>query len=65
MRYDEADFRLDVSWVNIMERQFLRLFDWDLPINKEDLYVELDVFMDFIRKCIYNDKEIWPVVDEM
>lgn len=35
--------------VNLMEKQLLFLLDWDLRITEEDLYRELDIFLEPIR----------------
>ncbi|KAK0629231.1 cyclin domain-containing protein [Bombardia bombarda] len=42
-------FGFNKTEVNLMEKQLLFLLDWDLRITEEDLYRELDYFLEPIR----------------
>jgi len=44
------NFGFSRTEVNLMEKQLLYLLDWDLRINEEDLYRELDHFLAPIRE---------------
>ncbi|KAI0973409.1 hypothetical protein F4678DRAFT_26388 [Xylaria arbuscula] len=49
---DGYSFGFSRTEVNLMEKQLLFLLDWDLRINEEDLYRELDGFLAPIRDDI-------------
>ncbi|KAL2116028.1 hypothetical protein VTJ04DRAFT_10283 [Mycothermus thermophilus] len=46
------NFGFSRTEVNLMEKQLLFLLDWDLRISEEDLYYELDPFLEPIRNHI-------------
>ncbi|KAK2074758.1 hypothetical protein P8C59_008941 [Phyllachora maydis] len=50
--HDTFAFGFSRTEVNLMEKQLLFLLDWDLRITKEDLYRELDSFLEPIRRDI-------------
>lgn len=47
-----CNFGFSRTEVNLMEKQLLFLLDWDLRITEEDLYRELDHFLEPIRRDI-------------
>jgi len=49
---DYYSFGFGRTEVNLMEKQLLFLLDWDLRITEEDLYHELDFFLEPIRQRI-------------
>ncbi|OAA59691.1 cyclin [Niveomyces insectorum RCEF 264] len=49
---DAYNFGFSRTEVNLMEKQLLFLLDWDLRITEDDLYRELDVFLEPIRQDI-------------
>ncbi|CAN8097851.1 unnamed protein product [Discula destructiva] len=51
------DFEFSKTEVNLMEKQLLMLLEWELRVTQDDLYRELDVFLDPIRKRIVADHE--------
>jgi PHO85 cyclin-1 len=54
---DFYSFGFNRTEVNLMEKQLLFLLEWDLRITEEDLYRELDLFLEPIRQKI-ADKHI-------
>ncbi|KAI9151679.1 PHO85 cyclin-9 [Paramyrothecium foliicola] len=54
---DYYSFGFNRTEVNLMEKQLLFLLEWDLRITEEDLYRELDCFLEPIRQKI-ADKHI-------
>lgn len=48
----QPDFEFSNTEVNLMEKQLLQLLEWDLRISDEDLYRELDPFLDPFRRKI-------------
>lgn len=52
MATDLYSFGFSRTEVNLMEKQLLYLLDWDLRIREEDLYRELDAFLEPIRHDI-------------
>jgi hypothetical protein len=54
---DFYSFGFNRTEVNLMEKQLLFLLEWDLRITEEDLYRELDYFLEPIRQRI-ADKHI-------
>jgi PHO85 cyclin-1 len=52
IRSESYNFGFSRTEVNLMEKQLLFLLDWDLRITEEDLYRELDRFLDPIRREI-------------
>lgn len=54
---DFYSFGFNRTEVNLMEKQLLFLLEWDLRITEEDLYRELDFFLEPIRQKI-ADKHI-------
>ncbi|KAL2264629.1 hypothetical protein VTJ83DRAFT_7139 [Remersonia thermophila] len=46
------NFGFSRTEVNLMEKQLLFLLDWDLRISEEDLYYELDPFLEPIRNQV-------------
>ena len=51
------DFGFSITEVNLMEKQVLYLLDWDLRINLEDLYTNLNPFLAPIRAKHLERKE--------
>lgn len=51
---DSYSFGFSKTEVNLMEKQLLFLLDWELRITEEDLYRELDFFLEPIRQDIQN-----------
>jgi len=49
IRSETYNFGFSRTEVNLMEKQLLFLLDWDLRITEQDLYRELDLFLDPIR----------------
>ncbi|PSS03390.1 hypothetical protein BD289DRAFT_359151, partial [Coniella lustricola] len=47
-----ADFLFSRTEVNLMEKQLLMLLEWELRITREDLYRELDLFLEPVRQRI-------------
>ena len=46
---DKYSFGFNRTEVNLMEKQLLFLLEWDLRINEQDLYRELDAFLEPLR----------------
>jgi G1/S-specific cyclin PLC1 len=57
MSNDFYSFGFNRTEVNLMEKQLLFLLEWDLRITEDDLYRELDLFLEPIRQRI-ADKHI-------
>jgi G1/S-specific cyclin PLC1 len=49
------NFGFSLTEVNLMETQLLRLLDWDLRVEREDLYIHLEPFLAPIR--IYQARQ--------
>ncbi|KAG6006216.1 hypothetical protein E4U21_007255 [Claviceps maximensis] len=49
---DSYTFGFNRTEVNLMEKQLLFLLDWDLRINEQDLYQELDSFLAPLRSRV-------------
>ncbi|KKA29864.1 hypothetical protein TD95_000413 [Thielaviopsis punctulata] len=49
MHSENYDFALSRKEVNLMEKQLLSLLNWNLRITPEDLYAQLDPFLEPIR----------------
>lgn len=49
---DAYSFGFSRTEVNLMEKQLLFLLEWDLRISEQDLYRELDTFLDPLRVAI-------------
>ncbi|KAF3761770.1 hypothetical protein M406DRAFT_281850, partial [Cryphonectria parasitica EP155] len=52
-----ADFQFSRTEVNLMEKQLLMLLEWELRITREDLYRELDLFLEPIRQRVSAQHE--------
>lgn len=48
----QPDFEFSNTEVNLMEKQLLQLLEWDLRISEDDLYRELNPFLDPFRRKI-------------
>ncbi|KAL5601064.1 hypothetical protein BROUX41_005893 [Berkeleyomyces rouxiae] len=57
MRGEDYDFGLSRKEVNLMENQLLSLLEWDLRINPEDLYTELEFFLAPVRQQVADRHE--------
>jgi G1/S-specific cyclin PLC1 len=53
---EHSTFGFSRTEVNLMEKQLLFLLDWDLRITEDDLYRDLDYFLDPIRDDILEKR---------
>lgn len=51
------DFEFSNTEVNLMEKQLLQLLEWDLHIGEDDLYREMEPFLEPIRRKIVAKHE--------
>lgn len=51
------DFEFSNTEVNLMEKQLLQLLEWDLRITEDDIYRELEPFLEPVRRKIVAKHE--------